>query len=494
MFNNKHKMPLLALFAFMLVISIPVWAKKQVCPDGKCNGGETAISCPADCAVTGFCGDGTCDADETDVSCPTDCAPPPPAVCVINGVCNAGEDCISCPSDCSGVTSGKPGNRYCCGADTCDTGLCGASCGSAILEYCGDGNIDSGEDCDDSGETASCDSNCTSVVCGDGTLNTTSGEECDDGNADPGDGCDATCKIESTSVHAPSNQFNIGDSIGEGEAANGTIGDPNHQTVWSTGYDTGDSVNSLNERFESTAPSDYYENSASRDSVFNHAVSGADMADFAAQANALVAAAQSSSPPDEAGMITILLGNNDVCAGSLAEMTDPADFETQYRAGLDVLAGSAQTRLANIHVSGIPAIYWLWNAKRNSFWCRVFAWPFVPCENLLDNPADDCANTASRLDPDMIYAGDGTNCQRRKTFHAEIRDTYNPKLQSVLQEYINNGSLPNASFIDVFDVQFEDSHINGGDCFHPSETGHALLSEEEWCNSQWGESDALCTP
>ena len=44
----------------------------------------------------------------------------------------------------------------------------------------------------------------------------------------------------------PLNQFNIGDSIGEGEAADGTIWEENHETVWSTGYDADDTVYSLN--------------------------------------------------------------------------------------------------------------------------------------------------------------------------------------------------------------------------------------------------------
>jgi len=217
------------------------------------------------------------------------------------------------------------------------------------------------------------------------------------------------------------------------------------------------------------------------------------MADFESQAGEIVAAAYSSTPSGEAGMITILLGNNDVCASSLEAMTDPILFEIQYRAGLDVLAGSEETRFATIHVSSIPAIYWLWNAKRTDFWCRIIAWPFVPCENLLENPADDCVSTASRLDPDTVYQGDGANCIRRKQFHAKIRDIYNPILRNVLEEYRDDGRLPNAYFIDIFDVHFDTTHVNNGDCFHPSETGHALLSEEEWCRSLWGTEDTQCT-
>jgi len=61
---------------------------------------------------------------------------------------------------------------------------------------CGNGSIDTGEDCDDSGESATCDADCTFVVCGDGMRNLTAGEECDDGNTVGGDGCSATCTTE----------------------------------------------------------------------------------------------------------------------------------------------------------------------------------------------------------------------------------------------------------------------------------------------------------
>jgi len=305
----------------------------------------------------------------------------------------------------------------------------------------------------------------------------------------------AAARNTGNNVVVPLNQFNIGDSIGEGEAADGIIFKPNHETVWSTGYNANDTVYSLNERFENSDPLNYYENNEARDFIFNHAVSGAIMADFARQAGNIIEAATNFTPSNTAGMVTILLGNNDVCAPSLNDMTDPVLFEQQYRAGLDVLADSPATSSSYIHVSGIPAIYWLWNAKRDNEYCRIFAWPFVPCENLLDNPSDDdCASSASRLDPDTIYPGDYTNCIRRKTFHARIRDIYNPILKDVLQEYIDNGKLPNASFIDIFDVILNDSHINNSDCFHPSEAGHAMLSEEEWCRSQWGKDDLTCAP
>jgi lysophospholipase L1-like esterase len=290
----------------------------------------------------------------------------------------------------------------------------------------------------------------------------------------------------------PANLFNIGDSIGEGEAADGTIGEPHHETVWSTGYNGGDSVNTFNERYETLAPDDYYENNASRDPVFNQAVSGAVMADFAGQAQDVVVAV-SQTPSGTAGRVTMLLGNNDVCADTLADMTNPAQFEAQYRAGLDVLAASAVTRQAQIHVSGIPAIYWLWVAKRGELQCWLIKWPFVPCQNLLKNPGDDCASGTSRNDPDHDYPNDGPNCLRRKQFHRIIRDTYNPILRDVLEEYRQSGALPNARYIDIYDVKFGSAQINSGDCFHPSTAGHALLADTEWCRTALGAGDPQCT-
>jgi cysteine-rich repeat protein len=77
------------------------------------------------------------------------------------------------------------------------------------------------EDCDDAGESAVCDADCTAVDCGDGTRNATAGEECDDGNNVDGDGCEADC-----SLPAPQNLVSNGDfSAGESDwvfSSNGT--------------------------------------------------------------------------------------------------------------------------------------------------------------------------------------------------------------------------------------------------------------------------------
>jgi len=294
----------------------------------------------------------------------------------------------------------------------------------------------------------------------------------------------------------PVNQFNSGDSIGEAQAADSdTIGDDTkfHQHVWSTGYSAGDNFESYNERFEAAASMLYTENNLTEDPVFNHAVSGAVMADFVGQAQAIVAEAE-AMPEGQAGMVTVLLGNNDVCADSLNNMTNPQLFEDQFKAGLDVLVASEATRLAQIQITSIPAIYWLWVARRNDFSCWFLVWPFGDvCQSLLANATTDCVSSTSRNDPDNDYPNETQACTDRKLFHRAIRDNYNSRLSNVTDQYREDGLLPNARYVDIFDVQFSSSDVSDADCFHPSVEGHAKLAQEAWCRTHWGINHALCS-
>jgi len=74
---------------------------------------------------------------------------------------------------------------------------CSADCKSA--EYCGNGIIDPAtETCDDGNTIAGdgCSDNCQSEVCGNGIIDP--GEVCDDGNTVGGDGCSADCTSDET--------------------------------------------------------------------------------------------------------------------------------------------------------------------------------------------------------------------------------------------------------------------------------------------------------
>jgi cysteine-rich repeat protein len=126
-------------------------------------------------------------------------------------VVNMGEDPIepgssstTTTSSSSSGTGGEGGTGGCGDGDTvspeeCDDNGESATCDDdCTLVECLDGNTNetAGETCDDGDESATCDADCTDRVCGDGTTNTLGGEECDDSNTAGNDGCSASCVIE----------------------------------------------------------------------------------------------------------------------------------------------------------------------------------------------------------------------------------------------------------------------------------------------------------
>ncbi len=152
-----------------------------------------------------------CDDSGESIVCDDDCSLP---VCG-DGVLNA-----SAGEDCDG--------SFACGPDE----ICTPACACIPAPICGNGETEFGEDCDEAGESADCNADCSLATCGDGTLNASAGEtcetgldtctpgdlcgrfcgcvppsgcgntfvddgeECDDGNLESGDGCSASCTAE----------------------------------------------------------------------------------------------------------------------------------------------------------------------------------------------------------------------------------------------------------------------------------------------------------
>ena len=99
------------------------------CGDGLCLGGETTLSCPADCGdPPATCGDGVCLDGETNVTCPQDCgeAPPPGPTCG-DGICNDDETTANCAQDCAEPPTATCGDGICNGTE--DTSNCPTDCG-----------------------------------------------------------------------------------------------------------------------------------------------------------------------------------------------------------------------------------------------------------------------------------------------------------------------------------------------------------------------------
>ncbi|MCH9686988.1 MAG: hypothetical protein K0V04_36470, partial [Deltaproteobacteria bacterium] len=128
-----------------------------------------------------------------------------PALCGIvcgDGMVAGGEQCddggesAACDADCTFASCGDLTVNAAAG-EQCDDGGQSAACDAdCTLATCGDGlvNAAAGEACDDGGESATCDADCTAVTCGDGEANTTAGEACDDG------GESATCDPDCTAA------------------------------------------------------------------------------------------------------------------------------------------------------------------------------------------------------------------------------------------------------------------------------------------------------
>ena len=115
---------------------------------------------------------------------------------------------------------------------------------------------------------------------------------------------------------------------------------------WSTG--TIASVNSHYLRIRALNP-------AIQGKAYNDARSGALMRDLNGQMATVVA--------QRVDYVTVLMGGNDVCQPTEAQMTDAVLFESQFKAAMDTLtAGSPGTR---VFVLTIPNVYNLWAVLKN---------------------------------------------------------------------------------------------------------------------------------
>ena len=94
---------------------------------------------------------------------------------------------------------------------------------------CGNGVVEEGEDCDDGGESSTCDEDCTEVACGDKTLNRTAGEECDPPDDD--ETCLSDCTARVGNCHLPTPWEEIAASLAD-EAALPTLPGKNQGSEW----------------------------------------------------------------------------------------------------------------------------------------------------------------------------------------------------------------------------------------------------------------------
>ena len=123
--------------------------------------------------------------------------------------CDDGGESMTCDGDCTVAICGD-GTLNMTAGESCDDGGDSATCDSDCTDaLCGDGhaNTSASEQCDDGGDSATCDSDCTAAECGDGHVNAAASEDCDDM------GESATCDIDCTTPVCGDGVFNA--SAGE---------------------------------------------------------------------------------------------------------------------------------------------------------------------------------------------------------------------------------------------------------------------------------------
>ena len=169
----------------------------EICDDGNTTTGdgcsakcqtEIGWNCPVvgmACMRSSYCGDGFVTAPET---CDDGNSTPGDGC---SGTCQAepNYDCMGQPSTCTSTVIMGCGNGRIDGTETCDTGPQNGAAGSGCDAGC---QIVMGYDC--TGQPSTCVFSTALAYCGDGIVQ--SNEQCDDKNSTPGDGCSGTCQTE----------------------------------------------------------------------------------------------------------------------------------------------------------------------------------------------------------------------------------------------------------------------------------------------------------
>ena len=182
---------------------------------------------------------------------------------------------------------------------------------------------------------------------------------------------------------------------------------------------------------------------------YNVAVTGAKVADLADQVAEVNAAS--------VAYVTILIGANDLCAGTVATMTPASAFEARFEAAIDELSSGSPR--ARIYVVSIPNVYRLWEVFKDDPLARTVWRTLGVCRSLLANPR----STAP------------ADVERRQEVEARTV-TFNEVLAEVCDAYIHCRYDGDA----VFGTRFGSRDVSRRDYFHPSRAGQAKLARVSW--------------
>lgn len=223
----------------------------------------------------------------------------------------------------------------------------------------------------------------------------------------------------------PNSMAVMGDSISQAAVADDGI-DPNQpEHSWSTGYESGDGVNSHYERILAV-------NSGIAGNNHNNAVNGAKADDLMGQAINTV--------NQGVDYVTILMGGNDVCGDNVSdgELTPTATYTAYFDDALDTLQAGLPD--ATILVLEVPRISRIYDVGRTNFGCQLKWWVFGFCDNVLRNGSSQ-RNTATARNIEY------NNALRTLTASKGV--------------YFDD---------DIYEVNFSRGDLSNTDCFHPAKS------------------------
>ncbi|TBL28735.1 SGNH/GDSL hydrolase family protein, partial [Verrucosispora sp. SN26_14.1] len=167
---------------------------------------------------------------------------------------------------------------------------------------------------------------------------------------------------------------------------------------------------------------------------------------------------------DRADYVTVLIGANDACRGTIDAMTPVTEFRAEVDRGLRVLREGRPK--ARVLVVSIPDLYRLWEVGHDDS-RAARAWRRGVCPALLADATSDAP--ADRA--------------RRAEFRERI-DAYNSQLRAACRAY---GSRCRHDGGAVHRVRFDLDLVNRLDYFHPDTDGQSRLAEVTWRSSGYAD-------
>ncbi|WDZ82122.1 GDSL-type esterase/lipase family protein [Micromonospora cathayae] len=261
---------------------------------------------------------------------------------------------------------------------------------------------------------------------------------CEGGGTGGGDGTPPPPR-ESPRPGTPAAMAAIGDSITTGFGTCLVLSSC-HRNSWSTGE--GRRVESHYRRLRELNP-------AIQGRAYNHASAGARASALPDQATRAVR--------DKADYVTVLIGANDACRGSVEAMTSVGTFREQVDRALRTLREGRPK--ARVLVVSIPDLHRLWEIGHRDE-RAVRAWGRGICPALLAAPTSTAP--ADRA--------------RRAAFRDRV-DAYNEQLVAACRAY---GSRCRHDGGAAHRVRFTLDEVNSLDYFHPNNAGQQRLAEVTW--------------